>query len=139
MPRILPFAPFAGLDPILILPGSQNLQAAGVLATSLPVSYPVPPLPLLRGTRVSWQAATVDASNGLQISNAATNVHYRAARWCVARRSGGQGLDATTASSMSPPFTFSSCTGSVTSQPASSSSTCSSACRSRGASGALAR
>lgn len=72
----LPTTPFANLDPLCIAAGTESLQAAGTLATPLQAGYAVPPLPLLLGTRVAWQAASLDPGNGLQISNAATYVHY---------------------------------------------------------------
>ncbi|MCK5941564.1 MAG: hypothetical protein KAI24_06315 [Planctomycetes bacterium] len=71
-----PTTPWPGLDPVLFAPGTESLQAAGSLQPALQAGYVVPPLPLLRGTRVTWQAATLDPANGLQIANAATYVHY---------------------------------------------------------------
>lgn len=71
-----PMLPIAGLDPVLLLPGSEALMAEGTLGGSLTGSYLSPTLAILRGTRVTWQGVSYDAATGLQISNAITYAHH---------------------------------------------------------------
>ena len=63
-------------DPVLLLAGSESVQAAGPLTNALSASYIVPATPPLLGMRATWQGASLEAATGLQISNAVTYVHY---------------------------------------------------------------
>ena len=72
----LPTMPASFADAIVLQPGSENLQALGVLGPTLTAGYIVPPLPLLLGMRVTWQGASLDATQGAQISNGVTYVHW---------------------------------------------------------------
>ena len=74
-PAPLTFVPGV-VDAIAILPGTAFLAAAGTLSPSIAAGYTVPPHPLLRGVTLTWQGATIDATQGLQISNAVTYVHF---------------------------------------------------------------
>lgn len=67
-------APFT--DPIVLLPGTETQMAAGGLAAQLMAGYTLPALPALRGLRVTWQGASLDAVLGAQISNAVSYAHF---------------------------------------------------------------
>ncbi|MFK7742842.1 MAG: hypothetical protein AB8H80_21200 [Planctomycetota bacterium] len=68
-----------GLDPLVVDSSTAvavAVAAPGSLLMPLATSYVVPPQPVLLGVRVTWQGASLDAANGLQISNGVTYVHY---------------------------------------------------------------
>lgn len=62
-------------DPIAIAAGTEIEMAFGVLSPTLTAGYAVPPNPVLSGVTVTWQGASIDAVEGLQISNAVTYTH----------------------------------------------------------------
>ncbi|MFK7741691.1 MAG: hypothetical protein AB8H80_15340, partial [Planctomycetota bacterium] len=67
-----PLTPIAGSGAAMLLPGNTFLLAAGPMSTPLAASYAVPSLPAALGLVVSWQGVSLDAANGLLMSNAAT-------------------------------------------------------------------
>ncbi len=72
----LPTTIVPGVDPGVMLPGTEIVMAIGSLAAPLTATYSVPPVPGLRAVRVAWQGASFDPLSGLQMSNGVTYVHW---------------------------------------------------------------
>ncbi|MFT4511656.1 MAG: hypothetical protein ACI89X_004765 [Planctomycetota bacterium] len=69
--------PLPGIaDPIMLLPGTESVQASGPLTSPLQASYVVPQLPQLLGTRVTWQGVSFAPASGVQVSNAVSYAHF---------------------------------------------------------------
>ena len=56
-------------DPIWLLPGSTVMHAIG--GATLSTTHTVPNAAWARGVVLAWQAATFEASTGLQVTNPA--------------------------------------------------------------------
>ncbi|MCK5944430.1 MAG: hypothetical protein KAI24_20750, partial [Planctomycetes bacterium] len=71
-----PATALPGLDPVLLLAGSELLLASGPLVAPLATSYPVPNVPAVLGVAVTWQGVSHDPVYGLQLSNGTSYAHY---------------------------------------------------------------